>query len=107
MWVFLRNLRAVINYLKTIIVSSALGLFVYLSFLAINIGRINFDEVEIEGQNLLADTRSLLYFNVINSLESTKEIFIGRGASAKYESHFVGTGVRRLIHEFLIIRGDK
>jgi len=89
---FFLKLKIVRKYLKTIIVSSALGLFVYLSFLAINIGRINFDEVEIEGQNLLADTRSLLYFNVINSLESTKEIFIGRGASAKYESHFVGTG---------------
>lgn len=89
---FFLKLKIVIKYSKKIIVSSALGLFVYLSFLAINIGRINFDAVESDGHNLLADTRSFIYFNVINSLESTKEIFIGRGASAKYESHFVGTG---------------
>lgn len=89
---FFLKFKIVKKHSKKIIISSTLGFFVYLTFLAINIGRIDFDEVESDGRNLLADTRSLLYFNVINSLESTKEIFIGRGASAKYESHFVGTG---------------
>ncbi len=87
---FFLKLKIIRMHSKKIMILSALSLFVYLSFLAINVGRINLGVVESDDHNILADTRSLLYFNVINSLESTKEIFIGRGASAKYESHFDG-----------------
>lgn len=80
------------KYSKKIMVLSAFVLLSFLVNLYLSTGKIVLTEIQTEGFNLTSDTRSLVYYNVISSTESTSEILLGRGASAKYKSHFYNAG---------------
>ena len=89
---FFMKLKIIRKHFMKILIISSFGiiLFAYKSYT--DFGKINLQQVEIGDFNLTNDTRSFIYFNVISSTESTKDILIGRGASAKYETHFYNEG---------------
>ena len=49
-------------------------------------------EFSMEGTNLLADTRTLVFANVIESANTPWKFIFGQGASASYKTHFSGAG---------------
>ena len=89
---FFLKLKIIRNYSKKIAIISVFGIMLFLYNSYVDEGRISLQEIEIDDYNLTSDTRSLLYLNVISSTETTKDIIVGRGASAKYESHFYKAG---------------
>lgn len=74
-----------------LIVILAVGLVVKMSS-SFNGSSVELNVYEVDGYNVFADTRSVVFANVFASANTVPKLVFGQGASASYKTHFDGAG---------------